>query len=257
MLAVSRAKWPAHRGPLEAAARGPTPCPMPVKEAARPGRTAPKARKSASRSLNEVAYARVKEALVTLVYKPGEYLNTAQMMERFALGRTPINQALHRLSAEGLVQIIPRKGAVAAPLSIDDALQLIDVRLANETLCLRLCAAHITDAELKSLKTISAQLEAAAAAQQGGALADADRQFHELMAQASRNLILQDILKVLHARAQRFWTLSLSMPGHVQEVVEEHRSILAALEARDADAAARAVETHILSFRASLLRGPR
>jgi len=74
-------------------------------------------------SRNEAAYKALKEALVTLLYKPGEYLNTAQVMDRFGLGRTPVNQALHRLSAEGLVQIIPRKGAMAAPLSINDALE--------------------------------------------------------------------------------------------------------------------------------------
>ena len=207
-------------------------------------------------SLNEVAYGRLKDALVTLVYKPGEYLNTAQVMERFDLGRTPINQALHRLSAEGLVQIIPRKGALAAPLSVDDALELIDVRLANEVLCLRLAAAAITDAELRELAAIAAEFEKAATKQQAAALTNADRRFHELIAQASRNTILQDLLNVLHARAQRFWAISLSTVGHVDEVIGEHRAILAALQARDADAAAQAVRAHILSFRESLLRRP-
>src|SRR5689334_19826871 len=101
---------------------------------------APASRRSSAKSpggapsLNEAAYSRLRDALITLVYRPGEYLNTAQVMERFGLGRTPINQALHRLSAEGLIQIIPRKGAMAAPLSIHDAMELIDVRLVNEAL---------------------------------------------------------------------------------------------------------------------------
>ncbi len=80
---------------------------MPARDAATKRRPAPRHR-GAALSLNEVAYSRLKDALVTLVYKPGEYLNTAQVMARFDLGRTPINQALHRLSSEGLVQIIPR-----------------------------------------------------------------------------------------------------------------------------------------------------
>lgn len=227
---------------------------MPPPDAASKRR--PARARSAALSLNEVAYSRLKNALVTLVYKPGEYLNTAQVMEKFELGRTPINQALHRLSAEGLVQIIPRKGAVAAPLSIDDALELIDVRLANETLCLRLAAAAITDAELHELEVTALEFERAAAKQQATALTNADRRFHELIAEASRNAILQDILNVLHARAQRFWAISLSTVGHVDEVIAEHCAILSALQARDGEAAALAVREHILSFRASLLRRP-
>lgn len=207
-------------------------------------------------SLNETAYNRLKDALVTLAYKPGEYLNIAQVMERLGLGRTPIHQALHRLSAEGLIQIIPRKGAMAAPLSIDNALELIDVRLANEMLCVRLASALITDVELRELNAAALDFEKAANKQQSTALMNADRRFHELIAVAARNTILQDILNVLHARSQRFWAISLSSKGHVAEVIAEHREILAALKKRDGEGAAEAVRTHVLSFKASLLRMP-
>ena len=208
-------------------------------------------------SRNEAAYQRLKDALVTLAYKPGEYLNTAQVMERLGVGRTPVNQALHRLSAEGLIRIIPRKGAMASPLSINDALELIEVRLVNETLCMRLAAAAITDAELAELRTIAETFEAAAAGRDQVSLMNTDRLFHEKIGLAARNAILQDILNVLHARSQRFWAISLSTEGHVAEVIAEHRAIVAALSGRDADAAAEAARTHVLSFKASLLSNPR
>jgi len=204
-------------------------------------------------SLNETAYMRMKEALVTLVYKPGEYLNTAQVMERFGLGRTPINQALHRLSAEGLVQIIPRKGAMAAPLSINDALELIEVRLVNEMLCMRLAAAAITSSEIQELETIAQNFETAAAQRDVVALMNSDRLFHEKIATFASNTMLQDILSVLHARSQRFWAISFSTLGHVDEVMAEHRAIVTALAKHDAQAAAEAAQAHILSFKSSLL----
>lgn len=204
-------------------------------------------------SRNDAAYSRLKDALVTLVYKPGEYLNTAQVMERFGLGRTPINQALHRLSAEGLVQIIPRKGAMAAPLSINDALELIEVRLVNEVLCMRLAAAAITGREIQELETIAQDFENAAAQRDVVALMNNDRLFHEKVAMAARNTMLHDILSVLHARSQRFWAISFSTEGHVDEVMAEHRAIVAALARHDAQAAAEAAKTHILSFKSSLL----
>ena len=208
---------------------------------------------NAGLSRNEAAYTRMKEALVTLVYKPGEYLNTAQVMERFGLGRTPINQALHRLSAEGLVQIIPRKGAMAAPLSINDALELIEVRLVNETLCMRLAAAAITSSEIQELETIAQNFETAAAQRDVVALMNTDRLFHERIATFARNTMLQDILSVLHARSQRFWAISFSTLGHVDEVMAEHRAIVTALANHDAQAASEAAKTHILSFKSSLL----
>jgi DNA-binding GntR family transcriptional regulator len=204
-------------------------------------------------SRNETAYMYMKDALVTLVYRPGEYLNTAQLMERFGLGRTPINQALHRLSAEGLVQIIPRKGAMAAPLSINEALELIDVRLVNEMLCMRLAAAAITDNEIEELGTIAEDFEAAAARRDMVALMNNDRLFHEKIASAARNTMLKDILSVLHARSQRFWALSFSTLGHVEEVLGEHRSILTTLANHDAKGAEESAKTHILSFKSSLL----
>ncbi|MDP9909026.1 DNA-binding GntR family transcriptional regulator [Variovorax boronicumulans] len=225
--------------------------------AATPARKAPVRRPEAAISLNETAYLRLKEALVTLAYKPGEYLNTAQVMERLGVGRTPVNQALHRLSAEGLVHIIPRKGAMASPLSINDALELIEVRLVNEVLCMRLAAAAITEAELAELQAIAEQFEAAAQRRDAMSVMNLDRLFHEKIAAAARNAMLQDILSVLHARSQRFWAISLAAEGHLAEVIEEHRTIVATLQRHDADAAAEAAKTHVLSFKASMLNSQR
>lgn len=227
-----------------------------MKPAATARRPASKKVPGADLSRGEAAYTRMKDALVTLVYKPGEYLNTAQVMERFGLGRTPINQALHRLSAEGLVQIIPRKGAMAAPLSINEALELIDVRLVNEMLCMRLAAAAITADEIQELQAIAGDFDDAATRRDMVALMNTDRLFHEKIATAARNTMLKDILSVLHARSQRFWAISFSTLGHVDEVKGEHMAILAALASHDTEAAAEAARTHILSFKSSLLSLP-
>lgn len=206
-------------------------------------------------SQGELAYERLKEGLTTLAYRPGDYLNTAILIEDLQLGRTPINQALHRLATEGLVQIIPRKGVMVSPLSIDDALHLIDVRLANERLCAQLGAQRVTAVQLVALREAAAAFEQAASARDVARIMSCDRQFHELIADTSGNPVLIEVLRVLHARAQRFWAISLSAQGHLHEVGEEHQKILAALEAGDVDVAMQAVEAHILSFRQALLRG--
>jgi DNA-binding GntR family transcriptional regulator len=206
-------------------------------------------------SHNERAYAVLKDKLTTLAYPPGDFLNIATLVDKLAIGRTPINHALHRLSTEGLVQIIPRKGVVVAPLSIDDALHLIEVRLANERLCARLAAERITAAEVGDLRSVADAFDAAVLTRDMPLIMTCDRLFHERIAAASGNSILIEILKVLHARSQRFWAISLAAEGHLAEVTVEHQEIVAALAANDVDAAVRAVEAHILSFRQSLLRG--
>lgn len=217
-------------------------------------RRAPAALDPSDLSQNEQAYAQLKQALITLAYKPGDYLSTASLMNELELGRTPINHALHRLSTEGLVQIIPRKGLIVSPLSIDDALELIDVRLANESLCMRLAAERITKTELHQLEAIARDFEKAASRGQTTEVMNLDRLFHEHISNAARNQILAEILKVLHARSQRFWALSLAMPDHLSEVQDEHRAILKALTEGDPAAAEEAVREHVMSFQRALLR---
>lgn len=216
-------------------------------------KTLPSKQRVEDLSQNEQAYALLKDALTTLAYKPGDYLNTANLMDELALGRTPINHALHRLSTEGLVQIIPRKGVMVSPLSIDDALELIDVRMANESLCARLAAAKITETELHQLKSLAREFDDAVNQRNMAQVMNSDRLFHEQIALCARNQILTEILKVLHARSQRFWAISLSTEGHLKEVQAEHQSIIEALAKADPDAAIAAVEAHVLSFKRSLL----
>jgi len=204
-------------------------------------------------SLNELAYRRFKQALVTLSYKPGEYLNTAQVMNDLDMGRTPINQAIHRLANEGLLQVIPRKGVMVSPLSMDDALELIEVRLANEMLCMQLASQRITERQIATLTELNRQIEAASQERDRVRMMTLDHEFHQELAQIAGNNMLADILSVLHARAQRFWASTLSREGHMREVIDEHRAIIAALAAQDSAAAAEAAQAHILSFRTALL----
>ena len=204
-------------------------------------------------SQNEQAYALLHERLTTLVYKPGDYLNIALLMDDLDMGRTPINHALHRLENEGLVNIIARKGVMVAPLSIDDALHMIEVRLANEVLCARLAARFITPEEVGQLRDVAFAFNQAVAQRKVPEMMALDRSFHELIAHASRNPVLMDVLRVLHGRSQRFWAISLSRNGHVGEVQDEHESILTALASGDEQAAAQCIEQHVLSFRDALL----
>lgn len=206
-------------------------------------------------SLNELAYLRFRQALITLHYKPGDYLNMAQVMVDLEVGRTPVNQAVHRLSAEGLLQILPRKGVMVSPLSVDDALELIEVRLVNEQLCTRLAAARITPAQIEQLREVNNRLAEACRQRHSLTMMECDNQFHHLLAAIAANRRLMDILSIIHAQAQRFWATTLADRGHVEEVITEHNAIVDALEAGNVDMAESATRLHILSFKQALLAG--
>jgi len=211
------------------------------------------ARKPASQS--EQAYARLRDDIISLAYRPGDYLNIAALAQDTGFGRTPLNQALQRLASEGLVQIMPRKGVAVAPLSIDSAFDLIVVRIANERLCAKLAAQRMNADDLARLRRAAHDFEQASAANELQALMHADRIFHETIAHIAGNPLLSDMLSVLHAQSQRFWAVSLSRPGHSREVIAEHAAIVDALAAGDAELAADRTEKHILSFRAALMGG--
>ena len=204
-------------------------------------------------SLNEQAYQAFRYRLITLRYKPGEYLNTALVMDDLKMGRTPINQAIHRLSTEGLLQIIPRKGVMVSPLSIDDAMELIEVRLVNETLCAELASQKVSDINLSQLRALNQKIAQAGQSRDREEMMLLDREFHQILADISGNRRLSDILSVIHAQTQRFWATTLSNLPHIEEVIREHDEIIDALASGDIQRASSAAREHILSFKRVLL----
>ena len=208
---------------------------------------------SVKKGQNELAYEKLKEAIVTLQLAPGDSIHIAQLMAQYNMGRTPINQAIHRLHDERLVHIIPRKGVIVTPLSLDEAMDLIAVRMVNEKLCITLAAQHITDPQLAALKSVQVRYVKALQERCLAKALEADRKFHEKLAEASGNRILPDVLTRLHACSQRFWALSLNTEGHGGEVIQEHEAIIEALEKRSVEAALSAIETHIASFHHTFL----
>ena len=114
------------------------------RRAPRPGRTVPG-------SLRGTAYELIKHEIMTCALAPGEYVNESALCSRLKLGRTPVNQALHRLMLEGLVDIMPRKGVIVKPVSLDEVMHIIEVRLLTETYCVRLVAERATEADIAEL----------------------------------------------------------------------------------------------------------
>lgn len=195
-------------------------------------------------SQNEIAYRRIKQDILTMRLEPGEYVNEQLICSELNIGRTPVHQAFHRLMHENLVRIVPRKGVIVQPLSLDEFIDLVEVRRINEPVCAAMAARNATDDEIALLDRIMAEV---GELRDIGAIISWDRRFHDVIAAAARNRVMAGVLAGLHDRAIRFWALALS--AHLADVVAEHADIVLAIRQRDERQAAAAMERHIDSLR--------
>jgi len=205
-------------------------------------------------SLRDRAYQEIKRRINKMEFRPGAYLNEAQISRTLRIGRTPVHQALDRLMLEGLVQVIPRKGVMVESISLDQVLQIIDVRLVNEPFCVGLAAERATPAELSQLRVLLDSAGPLIRARDREQLMDLDRQFHWKISLAAKNIVLADTISRLHDRSLRFWFISLGDDLQLRRVDEEHRVILDAVVRRDAAGAADAMRHHIESSRKHIAR---
>jgi DNA-binding GntR family transcriptional regulator len=203
-------------------------------------------------SLREAAYQAIKHRIITCAFRPGEYLNELQLSLLLKIGKTPVHQALDRLMMEGMVEVIPRKGVIVKPVSLNEVLQIIEVRLINEPYGARLAAEHADDSDLAELADVLDRTEHWTSLRNVENMMLLDREFHLLIARAAKNRVLGELLRGLHERSLRFWFISLNAPAQYQSVHKEHNAILSAISQRDPNRAEMAMRGHIESFRANL-----
>jgi DNA-binding GntR family transcriptional regulator len=203
--------------------------------------------------LKDRAYEVIRHHIITCHFAPGEKLNELQIGEVLGLSRAPVRHALARLRLEGLVTIRPRKGVEVRPIDPAELLQIIDARIVNECHAARLAAGFFTAADSAAMEAILADTESALASRDTEKMMLLDRRFHGVIAQASGNPILREILGNLNDRAIRFWFISLDQQEHQENVLHDHRAIHAALARHDAKAAEEAVSGHIEAFRRNVM----
>lgn len=206
------------------------------------------------KSLAEQAYDAIKLRIISLEYRPGAYIVESTIAKELEFGRMPVHEAIARLAHEDMLEIIPRKGVVVRPISLDEALSNIEARLVNEPAAARLAAQRATADDVAEIASILKGALPMLARRDIKGLMQIDWRYHSAIARAVRNPVLEDILRRLHERSLRFWFISLSDSKHLHQVNEEHQEILKAFETRDGAAAEKAVRAHIESFRETIKR---
>lgn len=203
--------------------------------------------------LRELVFEAIREAIIDGTLAPGERLMEAQLAEDLGVSRTPVREAIRQLELAGFVVMIPRRGAYVADISLKDVAEVFEIRGALEALAASLAAERASDEEIEQLERLLAEIAKAVEEKDAARLVELDTRFHDLLYKASRNERLGQILSSLREQIQRFRTQTLSNPARMRVALEEHRSLVEALAARDAEAAARCAAQHIESAENSLM----
>lgn len=208
-----------------------------------------------SLSLAEQAYQELKRRILTLQLRPGLFVNERELMELLGIGRMPVHQAVHRLQAEGLIEVIPRKGLVIRPDSLQDMLTLLEARLAMEPNIAALAATRATKEQVAELKRLVSDSKRIVNQSERMSFMKLDRAFHGLIAEAAGNRILADAQRPLHERSELIWHLRVMREDGLVVNQREHANILKAIIERDANATRKAMEEHLRSLHDRILAG--
>jgi DNA-binding GntR family transcriptional regulator len=177
---------------------------------------------------------------------PGQRLVEQQLCAALDVSRTVLRESLRQLEAEGLVELVPHRGAVVAGVDLDEARQIYDVRGALETLAVRGFAAHARDEDVRRLRMVLDQLERVERGEPGDYdLFELKQQFYKVLLDGCGNEIVRRTIIQLNNRISFLRSVSLSRPGRLASTVQEIRDIVSALERRDADAAYHASLRHV------------
>lgn len=217
----------------------------------------PAAQAAPAQPLSQQAYDQIKARILSMELRPGQFLNEATLCQLLGLGRMPVHQATHRLRAEGLIEVIPRKGLVIRADSLHDVLEMLEARMAIEPNITAMAAERISDAQVAELKALIRQSRGLVSQSQRAAFHVIDRAFHGTVGQAAGNAILAQTLRPLHERSDLIWHLRIMPDEGLKITQREHEAILQAIVKRDAAAARQAMQAHLMSLYQRVLAASR
>ncbi len=204
-------------------------------------------------TLTDSVYKNLFEAIVTGAFAGGDELNEVSLSRQFSVSRTPVREALRLLAAEGLVDISSNRSATVRRISERDMSEIYQIRGVLEPLAASLAAERMPRGEARRLRErlerIAGELSGPDEGEPGFALRDVDFDcsFHAAIAGASGNRRLRDDI-LRHTNVIRLVPRLLAQTAErTRQVYEEHDRVLSALEAKDAEAARRAMEAHVAS----------
>lgn len=197
---------------------------------------------------------RLRQRIFAHELTPGDWIDEQKLAEQYGISRTPLREALKVLAAEGLVDLKPRRGCYVTEISRQDIDDIFPLMAMLEGRCAFIAVQLAKPADIRALKAIHEKLESAAKDSRIDAFFEANQEFHRRIQELTNNRwllsVIQDLRKVLKLSRLH----SLSLEGRLQQSLEEHRVIMAAFEAGDAEQAEKSMHDHLLYGREALAK---
>ena len=203
--------------------------------------------RSTTRTSSAVAEStnRLRDAITSGDFQPNERLVEKDLVALLGASRGSIRVVLARLEQEGLVVMEPNRGARVRLVSSSEAIEIVETRAVLEGLAARYAALNATSRDMSDLRKIMAELRAL---RKGGdllAYADKNRDLHTLIARISGHNTAASLLQMLKSQSVTFQYRSILRPGRADQSIKEHEALIAAIIARDPDAAEAAMRAHL------------
>ena len=195
--------------------------------------------------LRDVVFNTLRQAILRGELKPGERLMEIQLANKLGVSRTPIREAIRKLELEGLVLMIPRKGAEVAEITEKSLKDVLEIRRALEDLAVRLACEKITKEELKELKKAGDDFKKVLKSQDITEVAEADVRFHDVIYMATDNPKLIQLLNNFREQMYRFRVEYLKKAEVRPQLLAEHDEIIRYITEGNKEEASRVVTRHI------------
>jgi DNA-binding GntR family transcriptional regulator len=203
-------------------------------------------------SLHEEVASRLRHMVFERQLVPGQWIDELELAKRWQISRTPLREALKVLAAEGLVELVPRQGCKVTEMSEDDADELFPVMALLEGRCAFEAVRKATPADIAHLRKLHDALERHAAAHDIDGYYRANHDFHSTVQALADNRWLDRATNELRKFLRLLRGRQLNWPGRIEDSINEHRVLLAAIEQRDAARAERLMHDHLMAQLAAL-----
>ena len=195
--------------------------------------------------LRDVVFNTLRQAILRGEMEPGERLMEIALAERLGVSRTPIREAMRKLEQEGLVVMIPRRGAQVANITEKDLNDVLEVRIALENVAIEKACARMSEEEMSRLWLAAKEFEHTIAEGNLVKLAEADVAFHEVIYQASDNKRLIQVLNNMREQTYRYRYEYVKGNSTYNQLIDEHAKIIAGFEKKDSEYVKAIMHTHL------------
>ncbi len=195
--------------------------------------------------LREIVFSTMRKAIVEGNFKPGQRLMEVQLAEQMGVSRTPVREAIRKLELEGLVVMVPRKGAYVAGLTSEDIREVVEIRVVLEGLAAKKAAQNAKQEEIERLENSLRYFEEAANKNNIIDLISYDTEFHDIIYKAAQNSKLMQMINNLREQVQRYRVAYFTQMNNTGLLLKEHNEMLNAIKDKDGNLARAIAEEHI------------